>query len=87
MKNLITYFCAEQGMTWNSTPEHAVHFGRLWKAAVKSFKRHLRHTCIIGGVHVRLTFKELATTLTQIEACLNSRPLTVISNSDKGKEA
>ena len=49
---------------------------------VKSFKCHLR--CVIGGVH--LTFKELTTTLTQIESCLNLRLLTVMPDSDEDVE-
>ena len=40
-KDLITYFCAEQGFEWRFTPEHAPHLGGLWEAAVKSFKHHL----------------------------------------------
>ena len=63
-------------------PEHAPHFGGLWEAVVKSFKRHLRR--VVGGI--RLTFVELTTTLAQVEACLNSRPLTAMPDSDEGIE-
>ena len=52
-------------------PERAPHFGGLWEAAVKAMKTHLKR--VIG--ETKLTFEELATVLTQVEACLNSRPL------------
>jgi hypothetical protein len=65
----------ENGTTWHFNPPGAPHFGGLWEAGVKSVKRHLR--AVIGST--RLTFEELTTLLTQVEACLNSRPLTPIS--------
>ena len=64
-------------------PEHTPHFGGLWEAAVKGFKQHLRR--VVGGVH--LTFQELTTMLTHVEACLNSRPLTAIPDADEGIES
>ena len=71
-EQIITNFCAEEGIQWNFILEHAPHFGGLWEAAIKSFKRHFRR--IMGDI--RLSYEELTTVLTQIEACLNSRPLT-----------
>ena len=49
---------------------------------MKSFKYHL---CRVVG-DVKLTFEELYTGLTQIEACLNSRPLTALPNPEDGIE-
>ena len=81
-KDSITYFCAEQGIKWKFTLEHAPHFGDLWEAEVKSFKRHLRR--VVGGI--RLTFEELTTMLAQVEACLNLSPLSVMPDSKEGIE-
>ena len=61
----------------------APHFGGLWEASVKSFRRHLSR--IVGNV--RLTFEELSTTLAQIKACLNSRPLVPLPADDDGIQA
>ena len=55
---------------------HAPHFGGLWESGVKAVKHHLKR--VIGDQ--RLTFEELSTLVIQIEACLNSRPLTPISS-------
>ena len=74
--------CSNQGIQWRFTPEHAPHFGGLWEAAVKSFKTHLRR--IVG--EAKLTYEELTTTLAQIEACLNSRPLTPLPESSDALE-
>ena len=79
----ISDFCTTQGIQWDFIPEHAPHFGGLWEAAVKRMKFHLRR--IVADL--KLTFEELTTILTQIEACLNSRPLTPLPDSEEGFDA
>ncbi|XP_055844957.1 uncharacterized protein LOC129911250 [Episyrphus balteatus] len=69
---------AKDNVTWNFIPPSSPHFGGLWEAGVKSVKCHLRR--VIGASI--LTFEEMYTVLTQIEAILNSRPLCVISDND-----
>lgn len=66
------------GTSWHFIPPHAPNFGGIWEAGIKSAKYHLKRT--IGDAC--LTFEELSTLLSQIEACLNSRPINIISNSD-----
>ena len=65
-----------EGIDWRFNPPAAPHFGGTWEAAVKSVKHHLRR--VIG--EQKLTFEEMTTLLTQIEACLNSRPLQPLSD-------
>ncbi|XP_059053907.1 uncharacterized protein LOC131848156 [Achroia grisella] len=67
---------ATQGTTWHFIPPRSPNFGGLWEAGIKSTKFHLRR--IVGDLI--LTYEELSTTLAQIEACLNSRPLSRIDS-------
>ena len=82
-QNAVSDFCTAQGITWKFIPERAPHFGGLWEAAVKSMKSHFKK--VIG--ETKLTFEELSTILVQIEACLNSRPIAPLPDSDDGIDA
>ncbi|XP_077292805.1 uncharacterized protein LOC143915858 [Arctopsyche grandis] len=75
-KQSLHSFCSEKGMNWRFIPPRAPHFGGLWEAAVKSMKRHLKR--VMGSTTV--TYESLNTLITQIEAVLNSRPLTPLSS-------
>lgn len=67
---------ASEGISWRFNPPSAPHFGGLWESAVKSAKYHLARV-VRGAI---LSLVELQTLLCQIEACLNSRPLTPLSS-------
>ncbi|XP_058817050.1 uncharacterized protein LOC131680347 [Topomyia yanbarensis] len=58
-------------ITWHFNPPKAPHFGGLWEAAVKVAKRQLYRQ--LGNS--KLSFEDLTTVLTQIEASMNSRPI------------
>lgn len=66
----ITHYLAKDQTSWHFNPPAFPHHGRIREAAVKSTKHHLRK--IVGDS--TFTFKEFYTLLSQIEACLNSRP-------------
>lgn len=72
----ITEELATQKISWKFISPKAAHFGGLWKAAVKIVNRHL-YTVTQGLI---LNFEEAYTLLTQIEAVMNSRPLTLLSS-------
>ena len=64
-------------LEWKFIPAGAPHMGGLWAAGVKSFKAHFRKL----RDSQRYTFEELSTVLCRIEACLNSRPLSAMSEN------
>jgi len=67
---------ADKGVEFHVNPASAPHHGDLWEAGVKSTKGQL--TRVIGGTH--LTVEEFVTLLAEVEATLNSRPLTQMSS-------
>ena len=73
--SIVNYLLGHR-VQWHASPERAPHFGGLWEAAVKSAKLHLKK--VVGSQ--RLTYEEFNTVLTQVEACLNSRPLVAITS-------
>lgn len=76
-KDNIQKMCENDCIEWNFAPPYSPHFGELYEAAVKSAKFHLRR--IVGNAS--LTFEELNTVIKQVEAVLNSRPLTPMSSN------
>lgn len=75
-QNSIKNAVSLMNIDWKFNIPYAPHRGGLWEAAVKSMKFHLYR--IVGNVP--LTFEKIYTVLTQIEAILNSRPLTPLSS-------
>ena len=73
--DIIKEFLSSNHINWVTIPPRTPHFGGLWEAAVKSLKRHLYRT--IG--RQKLTTDTFTTLCCQIEAILNSRPLTTPS--------
>jgi len=67
---------AKDGTQWKFNPPLAPHFGGKWEAGVKSVKYYLKR--VVG--ETILTYEEMNTFLIQIEAILNSRPVTPISD-------
>ncbi|XP_011879269.1 PREDICTED: uncharacterized protein LOC105568304 [Vollenhovia emeryi] len=72
----VSHLLSQDNTRWEFNPPATPHMGGKWEAVVKSIKYHLRRTI---GESV-LTFEELTTLLTQIEAILDSRPLEPLSD-------
>uniref|UniRef100_A0A0A9YD88 Pro-Pol polyprotein n=2 Tax=Lygus hesperus TaxID=30085 RepID=A0A0A9YD88_LYGHE len=67
---------AVDGISWKFIPPRSPNFGGLWESSIKQVKLYLRKA--IGKAN--LTYSEMYTVLTQIEACVNSRPLVPLSS-------
>ncbi len=63
--------CQQSDIGWQFITPHSPHQGGLWEAAVKAMKKYL----IAATKGVTFDYEQLATTIAQIEAILNSRPL------------
>jgi hypothetical protein len=72
----IVQHAAQLGIKFHVNPPASPHHGGLWEAGVKSMKKHLRR--VMGSRH--MTVEEFSTLLCQVEAMLNSRPITAMSS-------
>lgn len=70
--NKILKQLSEEEATWHFIPPRGPHFGKLWEVSVKSDKR------VAGNAFLKI--EEFETLIVQIEAILNSRPLSPISS-------
>lgn len=69
-KDFTSYFNGLE-IQWKYIPPRSPNHGGLWEANIKIAKRHLYTTYMDAN----LTFEELTTVCTRIEAVMNSRPL------------
>ena len=68
----IQSYCQPRQIKWHFIPVQSPHHGGLWEARVREMKRVLMKII----VNHRLYFEDLVTILTDVEATLNSRPIT-----------
>jgi hypothetical protein len=71
----VNHLLTSKGTSFHFNPPAAPHHGGLWEAGVKSMKHHLRR--VVGSRH--LTTEEFSTLICNVEAILNSRPLTPLT--------
>ena len=73
----------QDGVTWNFNPPAASHHGGVWEHLVRSVRRVL--TSVL--CHQTLDDEGLQTVLCEVEAILNSRPITKVSDEKDHLEA
>ncbi|XP_048003104.1 uncharacterized protein LOC125239532 [Leguminivora glycinivorella] len=76
LQRLVEDAAAREAIHFEFNPPGSPHFSGLAEAGIKAVKTHLSR--VIGNQ--RLTYEEFSTVLTQVEALLNSRPLTPLSS-------
>lgn len=72
----LEYEVAQEGIEFTFSPPYSPHFNGIAEAAVRSTKHHLKRLLELA----HFTYEEMTTCLAQIEAVLNSRPLTPLSS-------
>ncbi|XP_075157610.1 uncharacterized protein LOC142230873 [Haematobia irritans] len=76
-------YSAMTGFQFSFIPPRSPHFGGLWEAAVKSTKSLL----VKNISQANITYEELQIVLVEVEAILNSRPLTARCDDPNDGEA
>ena len=71
----VQQYLSDNGIKWRFNVEKAPWWGGVFERLVKSTKRSLRK--VVG--RARLFYDELNTVIVEIEAVMNSRPLTYVS--------
>ena len=69
-------FATQNNFNWHFNQPHASHMGGAWERMIRTVRRVLIGVCF----DQRLSYESFETLLTEIEATINGRPLTKLSD-------
>ena len=72
----------QKSIDWSFNPPGASHHGEIWERQIKSVRKQLNAIC----QEQLLTDESLITLMCKVEAIINSRPLTTVSNDPDNLE-
>ena len=75
-------FLLQRNISWKFNPPAASHMGGIWERQIRTIKK------VLGAVLKEQTLNDesLSTLMCQVEAIINSRPITVVSDDVKDPE-
>jgi len=74
-ESTVKKYAAVHGISWYFNPPTASHMGGVWERMVRTVRR-----VMLGVLHERLNDEILDTALCEVEAIVNGRPLTKLSD-------
>ena len=73
-------FSASEGIKWRFNPPAASHHGGVWERQIRTIRKILQSMLDEQHLKVAKTEEQLHTLMCEVEATLNSRPLTKLSD-------
>lgn len=84
-ESVIEGWLKQRNIAWHFNPPTASHFGGVFEREIRSVRNVL--AAILNEQNVKLTDENLCTLMCEVEAILNNRPLTSISNDPNDLDA